>query len=94
MSSHDSLLRQAERLRNNFKDLVDMSEHAQARRVHSSIELLISNLHAKKSREAIDTILKQLISELQRVEEDVMDLRHSNQLIGLCENLNREASKL
>ncbi len=71
-----------------------MSEHAQARRVHSSIELLISNLHAKKSREAIDTILKQLISELQRVEEDVMDFHHSNQLVSFCEDIQREAIRL
>lgn len=94
MSNHESLLKQAERLRGNLRDLLDMPNHAQARQVHGNIEQLISHLRAKKSRDVIDNALKTIISSLERVEEEVMDFRHSNQLRGMCEDLRREAARL
>ncbi len=94
MSNHESLLKQAERLRNNLRDLLDLPNHAQARQVHSGIEQLISHLRAKKGRDVIDNTLKNIISNLERVEAEVMDFRHSNQLAGMCEDMRREASRL
>jgi hypothetical protein len=94
MSNHEMLLKQAERMRNNLHDLLDMPNHSQAKQVHSNIEQLISYLHAQKGRDVIDNALKTIISSLERVEEEVMDFRHSNQLIDTCKDLRREAARL
>ena len=94
MSNHDQLAKQAERVRNNLRDLLDQPDHSQARSVRQHVEALISELKQKKSRETIDSRLKTLISNLERVEEEVMDFRHSNQLKGLCEDMRRETQKL
>jgi hypothetical protein len=94
MSNHDSILKQAERMRNTLRDWLDQPGHAQARTVQQGIERLISDTRGKKSREALDNDLKQIISSLERVEEEVMDHHHSDQLINMCDDLRREASKL
>ena len=94
MSSHDDIQRQAERMRNTLRDWLDQPNHGQARQVQSNIERLISDVRGKKSREALDNDLKQIIQSLERVEEEVMDHHHSDQLINMCEDLRREASRL
>ena len=81
-------------MRNNLRDLLDMPNHAQAKQVHHGIEQLIGHLHAGKSRDVIDSALKSIINSLERVEEEVMDFRHSNQLRGMCEDMRREAARL
>lgn len=94
MSNYDTILNQAERMRNTLRDWLDQPGHSQARTVQQNIERLISDVRGKKSREALDNDLKQIISSLERVEEEVMDHHHSNQLINMCEDLRREASRL
>lgn len=94
MSSYDDIQRQVERMRNTCRDWLDQPNHAQARNVQQGIERLFSDVRSKKSREALDSDLKQIVSSLERVEEEVMDHHHSNQLINMCEDLRREASRL
>lgn len=77
-----------------MRDLLDMPNHPQARQVHGNIEQLINQLHAKKGRDVIDNTLKTIINSLERVDEEVMDFRHSNQLAGMCEGMRREAQRL
>lgn len=94
MSNHDDILKQAERMRNTLKDWLDQPGHAQARAVQQNIERFISDVRGKKAREALDNDLKQIISSLERVEEEVMDHHHSDKLISMCDDLRREASRL
>lgn len=81
-------------MRNTLRDWLDQPGHSQAKSVQQNIERLISDVRGKKSREALDNDLKQIVSSLERVEEEVMDHHHSNQLINMCDDLRREASKL
>lgn len=94
MSNHDQLVGKAERIRNSLRDFLDQPGHSQARQVQQQVEGLISDLKQKKSRETIDSRLKTLISKLERVEEEVMDFNHSNQLRGLCEGMRADARNL
>lgn len=71
-----------------------MPGHSQAKAVQQNIERLISDVRGKKSREALDNDLKQIVQSLERVEEEVMDHHHSDKLISMCDDLRREASKL
>lgn len=92
--NHDQLLSQVERLRGTLRDWLDQPEHAQARSVQQAIDRLVSDIRAKKPREALDSDLRTVVGMLQRVEEEVMDHHHSNQLVSMCENLRRDASRL
>lgn len=94
MSNYDSILSQAERMRNTLRDWLDQPGHSQARTVQQNIERFISDVRGKKSRDALDNDLKQIVQSLERVEEEVMDHHHSDKLISMCEDLRREASKL
>lgn len=94
MATHDDLLKQAERMRNTLKDWLDQPGHSQAKAVEQAIASLMGNIHQKKPREALDAALKNVIAALERVEEEVMDFHHSNQLISTCENLRHDAAKL
>jgi len=94
MSNYDDLQRQAERMRNTCRDWLDQPNHAQARNMQQNIERFISDVRSKKAREALDADLKNIVNSLERVEEEVMDHHHSNQLISMCEDLRREASRL
>lgn len=94
MSNHDQLLQQAERMRNTCRDWLDQPNHSQAGQIQSNIERLISDLKQKKSRESIDNDLKNLISSLDRVNEEVMDHNHSDQLSSMCESMRNEARNL
>lgn len=87
MSSYDDLLRQAERMRNNFKDLVDQPNESEARYLRSEIENLISELKAQKSGDAIERRLKNMEHHFKELNQEVMDFRHSNQLAGMCEDM-------
>lgn len=92
--NHDQLLNQAERMRNTLRDWLDQPSHAQARTVEQSVERLIGDIRSKKPREALDANLRNIVDALRRVEEEVMDFHHSNQLISMCENLRNQASRL
>ena len=81
-------------MRNTLRDWLDQPNHAQARQVVRDVEQVISDLRSKKSREAIDSRIKSVINSLERVEEEVMDFHHSNQLASMCENLRNQTSKL
>lgn len=94
MSSYDQCTRQAEKLRNNLKDFLDQPNDAHARQVMQQVEGLVSDLKQKKSREAIDNRLKIIIGNLDRVDGEVMDFHHSDQLKGTCEDLRSAAAKL
>lgn len=94
MSNYDQVLRQAERIRGSLKDYLDQPNHSQARQVQQQVEGLISDIKQKKSRETIDNRLKSAISSLERVEEEVMDFHHSNQLKSWCEDMRRETRNL
>lgn len=92
--NYDTLQQQAERMRNTLKDWLDQPNHAQARNVQQNIERLITDVRGKKAREALDADLKNIIGSLERVEEEVMDHHHSDQLINMCEDMRRAAQKL
>lgn len=92
--THDQLQQQAERMRNTLRDLLDQPNHNQAKQVQSNVERLISDIKSKKSREAIDSDLKNIMQSLERVDEEVMDHHHSDKLIGNCEDLRKEARNL
>lgn len=92
--THDKLLQQAERMRNNLRDWIDDPGDNQARQAQSAVERLISDIKAKKSREAIDNDLKQIMSSLRKIEEEAMDHHHSDKLFDDCEDLRREARNL
>ncbi len=92
--NHDDHVRKAERIRGSLRDYLDQPNHAQARQALQYVEALIGDLKQKKSRETIDSRLRALIAHLQRVEEEVMDFRHSNLLIGWCEDLRNTARNL
>jgi hypothetical protein len=94
MSNHDDILRQAERMRNTLRDLLDQPNHPQARTVQQNVERLISDTRAKKGREALDADLKNIRHSLEHVESDVMDQPDSHRLIDMCEELRQEASRL
>lgn len=94
MVNHDQLLQRAERLRNTFRDCLDDPSNSQARSLGSSIERLISDLHAKKDGDAIENDLKVIISGFDRLDQSVMDYSHSDSLKGDCENMFREAGNL
>lgn len=81
-------------MRNTLRDWLDQPGHSQAKTAQQAVERLISDVRGKKSREALDNDLKQIISSLERVEEEVMDHHHSDKLIGMCDDLRREATKL
>lgn len=81
-------------MRNTLKDWLDQPGDSQARTVGQNIERLIGDIRAKKSREALDSDLKQVIQSLERVEEEVMDHHHSDKLISMCEDLRSDARKL
>lgn len=92
--NHDQLLGQVERLRGACRDWWDQPGHGQARNVEQNIDRLVSDIRAKKAREALDADIRNVIGALQRVDEEVMDHHHSNQLASMCENLRSQASKL
>lgn len=92
--NHDQLLNQVERVRSTCRDWWDQPGHGQARNVEQNIDRLVSDIRGKKPREALDADLRNVISALQRVEEEVMDHHHSNQLISMCETLRSQASRL
>ena len=92
--THDNMLRNAERMRNTLRDWLDQPNHAQAKSAQQAVERLISDIRAKKSRDALDNDLKSAVSVLERIEEEVMDHHHSNKLISMCEDLRRDAAKL
>lgn len=94
MSAHDQMLNQAERMRNTLRDWLDQPNHSQARQVQQDIERLISDLKQKKNGSAVDNDLKTIMASLERVEEEVMDHHHSNQLRGQCEDMRRETRNL
>lgn len=94
MTNYDDIQRQAERMRNTLRDWLDQPNHPQARNVQQNVERLISDIRGKKAREALDADLKNIMSSLERVEEEVMDHHHSDSLVNMCEDLRREASKL
>lgn len=81
-------------MRNTLRDWLDQPNHGQARAAQEAVERLISDARSKKSREALDNDLKQIVASLQRVEEAVMDHHHSDRLISMCDDLRREASRL
>lgn len=92
--THDQLVQQAERMRNTLRDWLDQPNNAQAKQVQSNVERLISDAKAKKSREALDNDLKNIVQSLERVEEEVMDHHHSDKLISMCEDMRRDARNL
>lgn len=92
--THDQLAQQAERMRNTLRDLLDEPNHAQAKQVKSNIKRLISDVKAKKSREALDADLKSIVQSLERVDGVVMDHHHSDKLISMCEDMRKDARNL
>lgn len=94
MSSYDDIQRQSERMRNTLRDWLDQPSHPQARTVAQNIERFISDVRAKKSREALDNDLRQIMQSLERVDGEVMDHHHSDKLIAMCEDLRSDARKL
>lgn len=92
--SHDQLLQKAERMRNTLRDWLDQPNDSQARQVQSNVERLISDIKGKKSGDAIDNDLKNIMQSLERVQPEVMDHNHSDALIGNCEDMRRDASNL
>jgi hypothetical protein len=94
MASYEQMLTQAERMRNNFKDLVDQPNDGSARSVFSEIEGLVSDLKAKKSGMTIDNRLKNLEQRLKHLNEEVMDFRHSNMLADTCNDMRRDTRNL
>ena len=94
MSSHDEMLKQAERMRNNFKDLVDLPNESEARYLRQEIEGLVSDLSAKKSGMAIDNRLKNLEHHLKELNQEIMDFNHSNMLAGMCEDMRHHTRDL
>lgn len=94
MSTHDQMLSQAERMRNTCKDWLDQPGHAQAKQVQQGIERLISDLKQKRDGNSIDNDLKTIISSLDRVEEEVMDHHHSDQLKSQCEDMRRDTRNI
>jgi hypothetical protein len=94
MSNHDEMLRQAERMRNNFKDLVDQPNDGAARAVFSDIEGLVSDLKSKKNGMTIDNRLKNLEQHLRNLNEQVMDFNHSDMLADNCQNMRQHTRDL
>jgi hypothetical protein len=94
MSDHDQITRKAELIRSKFKDYLDDANNSQARQVQGDIEGLVSDAKGKKSRETIENRLRNIISGLERLEDEAMDFRHSDQIKGMCEDLRRDTAKL
>lgn len=94
MSTYDDMVRQAERLRNNFRDLVDQPNEREAQYLRSEIEGLISELKAKKNGDAIERRLKNMEHHFKQLNQEVMDFRHSDQLAGMCEDMLHHTREL
>jgi hypothetical protein len=94
MSLYDDMLQQAERMRNNFKDLVDEPNESEAQYVHSEIEGLVSDLSSKKSGTTVDNRLKNLEHHLRQLNQEIMDYNHSNMLADMCEDMRRHTREL
>lgn len=94
MSNHDQLLKQAEQMRNKFKDLVDQANHSAARFIHKEIEALVSDLRSKRDGRSIENRLKNLEHHFSGLNQEVMDWRHSNLLKGWCEDMRQETRNL
>ena len=67
MSHHDQLVRQAEKVRENLRDLLDQPDNSQARNVLQHVDALINELKQKKTSERIDSRLKTIISKLEHL---------------------------
>lgn len=94
MSNHDQLAQQAERMRNTFNDYLDQPNHAQASHIMREINELISDLKAKKSRDAIDRRLRNIMDKARQIDEEVMDVHHSSAIAGLCDQLRGQTRTL
>jgi hypothetical protein len=94
MSNHEEMLKQAERIRNNFKDLVDQPNTSEAQSIRNEIEGLVSDLRAKKDGRSIENRLKNLEHHLKGLNQEIMDFRHSNQIAGMCEDMRQHTRDL
>jgi hypothetical protein len=94
MSNYDDMLNQAQRMRNNFKDLVDQPNESEAQYVHNEIEGLVSDLSAKKNGMTVDNRLKNLEHHLRQLNQEIMDYYHSNMLADMCEDMRHHTRDL
>lgn len=94
MSDYNQIIIQAERMRNNFKDLVDQPNSPEAHYIMNEIEGLVGDAKSQKSGMAIENRLKNLEHHFKELDQTIMDYSHSNMLADMSEELRQEAHNL